>query len=69
MNFQGTTHSKLVQRRIFSPIFADKEFANVTTSDDGYSEIPIVLVREKNNMLQSMRLISISAISPIRLIL
>jgi hypothetical protein len=44
MNFQGTNHSKLVQRRIFSPIFADKEFANITTNDDGYSEIPIVLV-------------------------
>ncbi|KAL3767683.1 hypothetical protein ACHAWO_004385 [Cyclotella atomus] len=44
MNFQGTNHSKLVQRRIFSPTFADKEFANITTNDDGSSEIPIVLV-------------------------
>ena len=44
MNFQGVAHSKLVQRRILSPRFADREFANITTSDEGYSEIPIVLV-------------------------
>eukprot|EP00970_Alexandrium_tamarense_P007369 scaffold1339_cov207-Alexandrium_tamarense.AAC.23 len=43
MNYQGSQHSKLVQRKIFSPLFADREFANITESN-GFSEIPIVLV-------------------------
>ena len=44
MNFQGATHSKLVQRKISSPSSADREFSQITTNDEGYSEIPIVLV-------------------------
>ena len=40
------THSKLVQRRIASVAHADKEFANVTTTAEGFSEVPIVLVGE-----------------------
>ncbi|KAL7479853.1 hypothetical protein ACHAW6_005573 [Cyclotella cf. meneghiniana] len=44
MNFQGTPHSKLVQRKIFSPLFADKEFSNINVNEEGFSEIPIVLV-------------------------
>ena len=44
MNFQGFQHSKLVQRNIFSPSSADREFSRVIHRDDGSAEIPIVLV-------------------------
>ena len=45
MNFQGSIHSKLVQRRIFSAALADREFSKIKENAEGYSEIPIVLVR------------------------
>lgn len=47
MNFQGFTHSKLVQRSISNPANADREFAQITSSRDMEGDvvnIPIVLV-------------------------
>eukprot|EP00545_Synedropsis_sp_CCMP1620_P007302 CAMPEP_0119002678 /NCGR_PEP_ID=MMETSP1176-20130426/18_1 /TAXON_ID=265551 /ORGANISM="Synedropsis recta cf, Strain CCMP1620" /LENGTH=413 /DNA_ID=CAMNT_0006954185 /DNA_START=51 /DNA_END=1292 /DNA_ORIENTATION=+ len=41
MNFQGATHSKLVQRKIRKGRHADREFARIANDS---SEIPIVLV-------------------------
>lgn len=44
MNFQGQRHSKLVQRKISSATDADRAFAKVTVNNEGFTEIPIVLI-------------------------
>lgn len=44
MNYQGFSHSSLVQRSISNPSDADREFAKVTQTRDGTICLPIVLV-------------------------
>lgn len=44
MNYQGYTHSKIVQRGVYFPSNADREFNKVIRTNSETIEIPIVLV-------------------------
>jgi regulator of protease activity HflC (stomatin/prohibitin superfamily) len=48
MNFQGSTHSELVQRKINKARHADREFATISSNDS--SKIPIVLVPRSSRL-------------------